>query len=146
MPLMRDSFADRLSGLMGTGRHRMTLDELGAVAAGRGRKAYSKQAASRWVNGSGIPDQECLANLADRFDVSKEWLFFGDSPKARIAIDIARGVDLLPHPEQQEVARDVGRRLEGVADVPVGPRHDAFMRTLKSVAEVLKKAAKPRTQ
>lgn len=139
----KETFADRLESLRGVGRTRATNDEIAAIAAGKTRKAVTKQAVSRWALGTAVPDSDAIANLARHWDVTKEWLFFGDSPRQPISIDVAKAIDLLPEHEHQEVARDVARRLDNVGEVPIGPSHDRFMTYLKAISTALKKYSKP---
>lgn len=139
----KETFATRLEGLSGSGRHRTVYEELAKIAAGKGRKAVTKQAVARWIDGSATPDALSIENLAKHFSVSKEWLFFGDSAKHPISMDIAKAVDLIPENERLEVARDVARRLDNVQDIPLGTSHDSFTASLKILSEALKKQAKP---
>lgn len=139
----KETFATRLKLLRGEGRHKATYEEIAEIAAGRGKTPVSKQAVAKWFSGKAIPGPEALANMASHWQTTKEWLYFGDSPKSPVSMEIAKALDLLPEIERQEVARDIARRLDGVEDIPVGVAHDNFMTVLRAASALLKKYSKP---
>lgn len=140
----KETFASRLTKLRDQDRSQPTYEDIASFAAGKVVTPVSKQAVQKWFNGKSVPDPEALKNLAGHYGVTKEWLYFGDSPKNPISMDVARGVDLLPEDERREVAKDIFRRLDGVKDIKLGGEHDIFMGSLKTVADTLKQHVKPR--
>lgn len=139
----KESFAARLTALKIHDEKQPRLEDLAKIAAGKG-VPVSVPAVAKWLKGTGTPGPDSIQRLAAYFGVTKEWLYFGDSPKQPISIDVAKGLDLLPEDDRREIARDVSRRLDGAKDIRMGGDHDSFVSKISAAAEKLKDHAKSR--
>jgi transcriptional regulator with XRE-family HTH domain len=143
----KETFADRLRKLVEEDSTRPTYPDIAKIAAGKGRKAVTKQSVSRWMNGAAVPDPLSLDHLAYHYNVTKEWLFFGDAPRERTSIIVGLAMDLLPEEERREVAKDVARRMDATepGTTPIGSPHDQFVEQVKKLSDALKRRSKTTT-